>query len=85
MWFQHFLLCSQNDLVLNAIMKKIRSQWVVSYHKHDSLLEHIDQEELTEEERKVAWEQYNQQMNMENARQVITAAPVIMVGESVQL
>lgn len=57
-------------MVLSAILEKIRHQWVVSYHRHDSLLEHIDQEELTEEERKLAWEQYNQQMTTDNARLV---------------
>lgn len=46
-------------------------QWVVSYHHHDSLLEHIDGEELSEEEREVAWQHYKQQMSMESAKLVI--------------
>jgi hypothetical protein len=32
-------------------------------------LEHIDEEELSEEERKAAWANYNQQMSMERSRQ----------------
>ena len=58
-------------MVLNVILEKIRKEWLVSYHKHDSLLEHIDQEELTEEERKEAWDQYKQQMSLDNARFVL--------------
>ena len=32
-----------------------------SYHCHDSLLDHQEDQELTEEERKVAWAEYNQE------------------------
>lgn len=31
---------------------------IVGYHEHDSLLENQKEEELTEEERKQAWEDY---------------------------
>ncbi|XP_065308809.1 transcriptional regulator ATRX homolog isoform X8 [Dermacentor albipictus] len=32
--------------------------WIVSYHEHDSLLQNVMTEELTEEEHKLAWEEY---------------------------
>lgn len=48
----------QEDLVLCRILDKLQPLWVTSYHEHDSLLEHIDEEELSEEERKEAWESY---------------------------
>jgi len=35
--------------------------WIVQYHEHDSLLENKLEEELTEDERKAAWEEYEQE------------------------
>ena len=35
-----------------------RERWIVSYHEHDSLLENKIDEELSEEDRKAAWEEY---------------------------
>jgi len=34
---------------------------IVQYHEHDSLLENKIEEELTEDERKAAWEEYEQE------------------------
>jgi len=34
---------------------------IVSYHEHDSLLENKQDEELNEEERKEAWEDYEKE------------------------
>ena len=35
--------------------------WIVQFHEHDSLLENKLEEELTEDERKAAWEEYEQE------------------------
>nr|XP_039263032.1 transcriptional regulator ATRX homolog [Styela clava] len=45
------------DALLAAILKK--SELVVTYHDHDSLLDHQVSEELTEAERRAAWEEYD--------------------------
>ena len=47
------------DLVLCSILDKLQPRYVVDYHEHDSLTEHIFDEELTEDEKKAAWESYN--------------------------
>ncbi|XP_039264997.2 transcriptional regulator ATRX-like [Styela clava] len=47
------------DEVLADILSDPRTKYMVaSYHEHDSLLDHQVDEELTEEERKAAWEEY---------------------------
>jgi len=43
---------------LRNLLKSLHPKWIVEYHEHDSLLEHRFAEELTEEERKKAWENY---------------------------
>jgi len=43
---------------LLAEMLKRQNKWIVKYHEHDSLLEHQEGEGLSEEERKAAWEDY---------------------------
>lgn len=35
-----------------------RKDWIVTYHEHDSLLENKSDEELTEEERRAAWDDF---------------------------
>ncbi len=41
-----------------AEMLKQYKNIILSYHEHDSLLENIVDEELTEEERRMAWDEY---------------------------
>lgn len=42
-----------------AELMKSQKDWFVNYHEHDSLLENKIGEELDEEERKAAWEEYD--------------------------
>uniref|UniRef100_A0A8D2KY71 DNA helicase n=1 Tax=Varanus komodoensis TaxID=61221 RepID=A0A8D2KY71_VARKO len=43
---------------LLAELLQIHKEHIVGYHEHDSLLDHKEEEELTEEERKAAWAEY---------------------------
>ncbi|KAK9393748.1 transcriptional regulator ATRX [Crotalus adamanteus] len=45
------------DTVLAELLQ-IQKEHIVGYHEHDSLLDHKEEEELTEEERKAAWAEY---------------------------
>ncbi|XP_053230447.1 transcriptional regulator ATRX isoform X7 [Podarcis raffonei] len=45
------------DTILAEILQ-ICKEHIVGYHEHDSLLDHKEEEELTEEERKAAWDEY---------------------------
>ncbi|XP_013408258.1 transcriptional regulator ATRX [Lingula anatina] len=45
------------DKILAELLST-RQDWLVGYHEHDSLLQNIEEETLTEEERKTAWEEY---------------------------
>ena len=53
----HFFL--QVDITLCTILDKLQPTWIVQYHEHNSLLEHIFDEELSEADQKAAWESYN--------------------------
>lgn len=64
--FIHSPPLPQADNVLSSILEGIQPQWVINYHEHDSLLEHVFSEELSEEERKAAWEEYRAQMTQES-------------------
>ncbi|XP_075743400.1 uncharacterized protein LOC119170468 isoform X3 [Rhipicephalus microplus] len=46
-----------SDRLLAELLIRNRD-WIVSYHEHDSLLQNDKTEELTEEEHKLAWEEY---------------------------
>lgn len=43
---------------LMAELLTLHSEWIEKYHEHDSLLENVVEEELNEEERQLAWEDY---------------------------
>nr|XP_034969450.1 transcriptional regulator ATRX isoform X7 [Zootoca vivipara] len=45
------------DTILAELLQ-ICKEHIVGYHEHDSLLDHKEEEELTEEERKAAWDEY---------------------------
>ncbi|XP_019621595.1 PREDICTED: transcriptional regulator ATRX-like [Branchiostoma belcheri] len=45
------------DLILADLLQS-QKDFIVDYHEHDSLLENQEDETLTEEERKAAWEEY---------------------------
>ena len=49
---------SLQDRLLADLLLSEKKQWIVRYHEHDSLLENKVCEDLTEEERKAAWEEY---------------------------
>ena len=63
-----FSASPQADIVLCSILDRLQPQSIVSYHEHDSLLEHVFDEELTEEERKAAWEKYKADMAAESVQ-----------------
>ena len=52
---QQFL---SQDAILADLINRLHPKWIVKYHEHDSLLQNIESEELTEEEMKAAWEAY---------------------------
>ncbi|GAB1303054.1 Transcriptional regulator ATRX [Apodemus speciosus] len=48
---------NKQDTILAELLQ-IHKEHIVGYHEHDSLLDHKEEEELTEEERKAAWAEY---------------------------
>ena len=56
----------ESDILFCKILEKLRPQHIVGFHVHESLLEHVFDEELSEEERKAAWESYNMQKEMDS-------------------
>nr|XP_020835870.1 transcriptional regulator ATRX-like [Phascolarctos cinereus] len=51
------LLCCQKTQSLQNCFD-LHTKYIVGYHEHDSLLDHKEEEELTEEERQAAWAEY---------------------------
>lgn len=42
-------------------------QLIVSYHEHKSLLDHREEEELSEEERRASWNEYHAEKKVQTA------------------
>nr|XP_061801155.1 transcriptional regulator ATRX-like [Nerophis lumbriciformis] len=57
---------SPKDCVLAMLLEKCKDQ-IVSYHEHTSLLDHKQEEELTEAERKDAWDEYQAESHTASA------------------
>ncbi|XP_057204800.1 transcriptional regulator ATRX isoform X2 [Triplophysa rosa] len=55
------------DLVLAELLHSFKDQ-IVGYHEHDSLLDHKEEEALSEEDRKAAWAEYEAEKKGFSAR-----------------
>ena len=58
LYFLKCLATRHQDAVLADLINRLHPKWIVNYLEHDSLLQNIESEELTEEEMKAAWEAY---------------------------
>ncbi|KAL4229967.1 hypothetical protein ACF0H5_010356 [Mactra antiquata] len=59
------------DHMLAELMTN-NKEWVVTYHEHDSLLENVVEQELTEDEKKAAWEDYeNEKKGLNRVQQMM--------------
>lgn len=52
-----FFFFFSQDPILAELLQNFKDQ-IVGYHEHDSLLDHKEEEALSEEERKAAWAEY---------------------------
>lgn len=59
----------EQDTILAELLQ-INKEYIVGYHEHDSLLDHKEEEELTEEERKAAWAEYEAEKKVKLSDQV---------------
>ncbi|KAM7397771.1 hypothetical protein PAMA_005884 [Pampus argenteus] len=62
------------DNVLAMLLQTCKDQ-IVSYHEHESLLDHKQEEELSEAERKAAWAEYEAESN--------TASPSVSLSQDI--
>lgn len=51
------------DKVLAQLLQTCKDQ-IVSFHEHESLLDHKQEEELSEAERKDAWDEYEAEVKI---------------------
>ncbi|XP_015752926.1 PREDICTED: transcriptional regulator ATRX-like [Acropora digitifera] len=68
------------DAVLADLINRLHPKWIVNYHEHDSLLQDIESEKLTEEEMKAAWEAYE----AEKSGKLATYVPDTLLSDDVQ-
>lgn len=50
------------DVVLSELLQSCKDK-IVSYHEHETLLDHKADEELSEAERKAAWDEYEAEVH----------------------
>jgi transcriptional regulator ATRX len=62
---EHDPVMNDPDVLLNTLLKYFK-EWISKYHEHDSLLENKVHEGLSEDERKLAWEEFEQERNRVN-------------------
>jgi len=53
--------CYQDVILAEQLSTSSSSRWIVNYHEHDSLLENRPEENLSEDERKAAWDEYERE------------------------
>lgn len=60
----HDFLCALcQDKVLAQLLETCKDQ-IVSFHEHESLLDHKEEEELSEADRKAAWAEYEAEVKI---------------------
>jgi len=50
--------------LLAEVLQRQHPTYIVRYHEHDLLLENVQDEEMTEEEKKQAWKSYEDEKEM---------------------
>lgn len=58
-------LSVSQDTILAQLLQTCKDQ-IVSFHEHESLLDHKQEEELSEAERKAAWAEYEAEVKSIN-------------------
>lgn len=72
---------SKQDTILAELLQ-IHKEHIVGYHEHDSLLDHKEEEELTEEERKAAWAEYEAEKKVVHSKCFLVLVFVLVIWKS---
>lgn len=79
---EKIILCdvnpSKQDTILAELLQ-IHKEHIVGYHEHDSLLDHKEEEELTEEERKAAWAEYEAEKKVVHSKCFLVFVFVLVI------